>query len=164
MMSKAMHRALWKYCRTTGPRTTSVMSKWMTQRHFSPQTCGFIQPKLRPNAKSKVSSCDSNQVLSCFEELRTTGTCDADCQAIIIYGTSAGHALKAHNWPLARRQVALSASDKWSKQHHVSLNSQFSFAQPTVLYCCFWKQHGHMLCLHFLCCVMRHIFTWAQIG
>ena len=48
---------------------------------------------------------------------------------------------------------------KWSKQHYVSSNSRFD-----PLYRCFRKQHGHVLCSHFVHCLRRRVCTRALIA
>ena len=55
---------------------------------------------------------------------------------------------RVDSWLLARRQNASSSHlDMRSKQNHARSNSQFNLQSPKVLYRCFRKQHGHVLCL-----------------
>ena len=54
--------------------------------------------------------------------------------------------------------------DKPINQHQVRSNSRFDLHRPKVLYWCFRKHHGCVLCSHFVHCLRRHVCTRALIG
>ena len=51
-----------------------------------------------------------------------------------------------------------------SQQHQVCSNSKFDLHSPKALHCCFHKQHGHVLCSHFVYFGRRHVCAHALIG
>ena len=72
-------------------------------------------------------------------------------EPLIVLGFPCTWDLQFLQHQLTSRQETDSSAhlDKRSKEYHVILNSRFDLHSPEALYCCFRKQHGLVLRLHY---------------